>query len=42
LADTIALTNGTGRFVGFQGTVTFHTFGAGAVFQGTLTGSLTN
>jgi hypothetical protein len=40
--DTIALAGGTGRFVGYQGTVTFHTFGAGALFQGTLTGSLAN
>jgi hypothetical protein len=40
--DSIALAGGTGRFVGYQGTVTFHTFGAGAVFQGTLTGSLAN
>ncbi len=38
--DTIALSHGTGRFVGFQGTATFHTFGAGALFQGTLTGFL--
>ncbi len=40
--DAIQLGDGTGRFVGFHGTATFHTFSAGAVFQGTLTGSLTN
>jgi hypothetical protein len=40
--DAIQLSTGTGRFFGFQGTVRFHTFSAGAVFPGTLTGSLTN
>jgi hypothetical protein len=40
--DAIQLINGTGRFVGFHGTAVFHTFSAGAVFQGTLTGSLTD
>jgi len=40
--DAIQLGNGTGRFLGFHGTAVFHTFSAGAVFQGTLTGSLTS
>jgi hypothetical protein len=39
--DTIAFTGGTGQFDGLSGTASFHTFGAGARFTGTLTGTLT-
>jgi hypothetical protein len=31
---------GTGQFEGLQGTASFHTFSAGAVFRGTLSGTL--
>jgi hypothetical protein len=39
--DSIAFTGGTGQFDGLSGTASFHTFGAGARFTGTLTGTLT-
>jgi hypothetical protein len=38
--DTIAFAGGTGQFSGLSGTASFHTFSAGAVFKGTLTGTL--
>jgi len=38
--DTITLTNGTGQYAGLSGTAYFHTFSAGAVFDGSLTGTL--
>ena len=40
--DTVQFSNGTGQFAGLQGTADFHTFGAGAVFQGSLTGTLSD
>jgi hypothetical protein len=39
--DSIAFTGGTGQFAGLSGTASFHTFGAGARFTGTLKGTLT-
>lgn len=38
--DNIQFTDGTGQFEGLHGTATFHTFSAGAVFRGVLTGTL--
>ncbi len=38
--DSIAFTGGTGQFDGLSGTASFHTFGAGARFTGTLKGTL--
>jgi hypothetical protein len=40
--DTIAFTGGTGQFAGLSGTASFHTFGAGARFTGTLEGTLSD
>ena len=39
--DNILFTNGTGQFGGLSGAATFHTFGAGARFTGTLKGAST-
>ena len=38
--DSIAFADGTGQFAGLNGAASFHTFGAGARFRGTLTGTL--
>ena len=38
--DTVAFAEGTGQFAGLSGAATFHTFGAGARFTGTLKGTL--
>jgi hypothetical protein len=38
--DSIAFSGGTGQFAGLSGPASFHTFGAGARFTGTLTGTL--
>jgi hypothetical protein len=38
--DTIAFAGGTGQFNGLSGTAGFHTLSAGAVFNGTLKGTL--
>jgi hypothetical protein len=38
--DIIHFANGTGQFEGLEGTASVHTFSAGAVFRGTLTGTL--
>ncbi|MER5636265.1 hypothetical protein ABT095_04845 [Kitasatospora sp. NPDC002227] len=40
--DTVTFTRGTGQFTGLHGTAAFHTFSAGAVFNGTLTGTLSS
>jgi hypothetical protein len=40
--DSIAFTGGTGQFAGLSGTASFHTFGAGARFTGTLKGTLSS
>jgi hypothetical protein len=40
--DSIQFSGGTGQFYGLQGSAVFHQFGAGAVFQGTLNGTLGN
>jgi hypothetical protein len=40
--DSIAFTDGTGRFAGLSGVASFHTFSAGARFRGTLKGTLSN
>jgi hypothetical protein len=40
--DGIQFSNGSGQFAGLQGTASFHTFVAGAVYQGALTGTLSN
>jgi len=40
--DSIQFINGTGQFAGLHGTASFYQFSAGAVFQGTLTGTLGN
>jgi hypothetical protein len=39
--DTIAFAAGTGRFAGLYGTVAFHQAAAGALYSGTLKGTLT-
>jgi hypothetical protein len=39
-ADTIAFSAGTGRFAGLSGTVAFHQAAAGALYSGTLKGTL--
>ncbi len=39
--DTIAFTTGTGQFSGLQGTATYQQSAAGAVYRGTLSGTLT-
>jgi len=38
--DSIAFAGGTGQFAGLSGPASFHTFGAGARFTGTLKGTL--
>jgi hypothetical protein len=38
--DSIAFADGTGQFDGLSGSASFHTFSAGALFKGTLTGTL--
>jgi len=38
--DSIALSDGTGQFAGLSGAASFHTFVAGARFEGTLNGTL--
>jgi hypothetical protein len=38
--DTIAFSGATGQFAGLSGTATFHTLSAGALFSGTLEGTL--
>ena len=38
--DSIAFSDGTGQFDGLSGAASFQTFGAGASFKGTLTGTL--
>jgi len=38
--DIIQFETGTGQFAGLRGTASFHQFTAGAVFRGTLTGTL--
>ena len=38
--DIIQFESGTGQFAALHGTATFHQFTAGAVFRGTLTGTL--
>ena len=40
--DSIQFGDGTGQFAELHGTASFHTFSAGAVFQGSLTGELSN
>ena len=40
--DSIAFAAGTGQFAGLSGTASFHTFSAGAVFTGTLKGTLSS
>jgi hypothetical protein len=40
--DSIAFTDGTGQFAGLSGTASFHTFSAGAIFTGTLKGTLSS
>jgi hypothetical protein len=40
--DTVLFTNGTGQFEGLSGTASFHTMIAGAVFKGTLQGTLSS
>ena len=40
--DSIQFSDGTGQFKGLHGTASFHQFSAGAVFQGTLTGTLSD
>lgn len=40
--DTIQLMDGTGQFAGLYGTALLHTWSYGAVFDGTLTGTLGN
>lgn len=40
--DNIQLGDGTGQFAALHGTATFHTFSAGAVFQGALAGTLSH
>ena len=38
--DSVAFSGGTGQFAGLSGPASFHTFGAGARFTGTLKGTL--
>jgi hypothetical protein len=40
--DSIQFIDGTGQFAGLYGTASFRTFSAGAVFEGSLTGTLSN
>jgi hypothetical protein len=38
--DNVEFADGTGQFEGMHGAAIFHTFSAGAVFQGSLAGTL--
>jgi hypothetical protein len=40
--DSITFTAGTDQFAGLSGTASFHTFSAGALFKGTLKGTLSS
>jgi len=38
--DTISFTSGTGQFSGLSGTASFHQWASGALYRGTIAGTL--